>query len=240
MRWGLVVLALCFTSNANADVVRPPPTNCPPGEVGVTSHGGPRCMKEAPKDCPTGWNGVLGGNCTLRPCTADDQCGDGQACVEHSVCLEPVEDPFYDYGEQPEATQDIGKRLFGGPMAPKKRRDKPIFRYNATNLCATDVACGAPRTCQPEKLCVPRGGRAVAYKGTNIQAARVARKTATPITESKAKPDESSSTVIPPPPKSASPVIVEPVPTEKRSGCTGCSAAGMMLVACAVFARRKR
>jgi hypothetical protein len=250
MRWilPLVAIVLCTSTEARGDVVMPPPTNCPPGEVGVTSHGGPRCMKEAPRDCPVGWNGILGGMCTLRPCTQDSECGDGQ-CAEHSVCLEPFEDMFYDYNEKPEAAQDIGKRLFAGPPLPKQRRDKPIIRYKATNLCSSQVTCEAPRTCQPEKLCVPKGYRAVAYLGSNIQPARVARKTDKPITESKAKPDESSSIVTPPPPKNGTPpVTVEPVPpAEKRSGCAGCSLGGesmggevlLLALACAALIRKR-
>ncbi len=70
---------------ARADVVMPPPTDCPRGQVGVTSHGGPRCEKVAPQDCPTGWYGQLGGNCALAPCEKDADCGQDRECVEHAV-----------------------------------------------------------------------------------------------------------------------------------------------------------
>jgi MYXO-CTERM domain-containing protein len=202
------IAALLLSAPARADVVMPPPTDCPRGQVGVTSHGGPRCEIEAPKDCPNGWDGALGGTCILRPCANDSECGEGKECVEHAVCLEPFQDEYYDYGE--DEREEHGENeprgllrspgLLAGPMAPKKKRPTPITRYNAMNLCAPDIACGAPRTCQPEKLCVPKGTRAVAYKGANISGARVARKTATPITTSAASPTEKTSPNVTRPP----------------------------------------
>mgnify|MGYP001047283228 CR=1 FL=1 len=64
----LVAAAIALVATtAAADVVMPPPTDCKRGEVGVTSHGGPRCEKVAPEDCPAGWRGVLGGSCMLGP-----------------------------------------------------------------------------------------------------------------------------------------------------------------------------
>jgi hypothetical protein len=185
---------------ARADAVPPPPDDCPSGEVGTTDHSGPRCEKEAPTDCPAGWRGVQGGSCMLAPCDTDERCGAGQACIEHAVCLQPVPDDYYEYGEEPrDAGADEGAALPGfargliaGPMAPRVKRPKPIVRYEATNLCAADVACAAPRTCQTEKLCAPRGARAVAYRGTNVTPARVARQTGEPLTQSEARPSEAT------------------------------------------------
>src|SRR5262249_40884224 len=146
---------------------------------------GPRCELEPPKDCPTGWDGAIGGTCILRPCKTASDCAEGNECVEHSVCLESYQDEFYDYNETPDADEQgqleprsivRSPGLIAGPPAMKQRRTTPITRYNAVNLCSADVACAAPRTCQPEKLCVPTGKRAVAYKGTNVSPARVARK----------------------------------------------------------------
>src|SRR4051812_14092169 len=90
----LALAALAAPSTAPADVVMPPPTDCPRGEVGVTSHGGARCVKEAPKDCPTGWRGTQGGTCMLAPCETDASCQAGEACLEHAVCLAPFADDF--------------------------------------------------------------------------------------------------------------------------------------------------
>lgn len=197
----------------------PPPEDCPRGEVGVTSHGGPQCVKVAPTDCPTGWRGQLGGTCSLAPCDNDQGCQAGEACVEHSVCLQPFEDPFYDYGEdereehgelEPPASDVLrSPGLLAGPMAPKKLRPKPIIRYDAVNLCSRDVACAAPGTCQREKICVPRGSRALAHRGTNANRARVARKTETPLTVSGAEPTELAAAVVSP----------------GGTGCAGCRAA---------------
>jgi MYXO-CTERM domain-containing protein len=202
----------------SADVVMPPPTDCPDGETGVTSHGGPRCMKVAPTDCPNGWRGQLGGHCSLAPCRDDTTCQQGEECVEHAVCLQPFEDWFYDYGEEesekhgllPPPASDLLRSpgLLAGPMAPRTKREKPIVRYDAVNLCTREIACVASGTCQPEKLCVPRGTRALAYRGTNIGPARVARKTDTPLTVSSAEPTEAPAALSP-----------------GKNGCAGCATA---------------
>jgi MYXO-CTERM domain-containing protein len=204
-------------STAEADVVRPPPTDCPAGQVGVTGHGGPKCVDAAPLDCPTGWRGQLGGNCVLAPCETDANCQSGEACVEHAVCLQPFEDDYYDYGEEEREKHgwaephpsDILRSpgLLAGPVAPKTRRAKPIVRYNAVNLCSAEIACAAPNTCQTEKLCVPRGSRALGYRGQNISPARVARKTETPLTTSGAEPTETPS----------------PITSTTRPGTSGCA-----------------
>ncbi|MEZ4297075.1 MAG: MYXO-CTERM sorting domain-containing protein [Polyangiaceae bacterium] len=208
---------LAGPSVASADAIMPPPEDCPSGQVGTSDHGGPRCVLAAPEDCPTGWQGAMGGQCILHPCVDDTNCNTGEACVEHAVCLKAVEDPFYDYGEEerekhgalePPAS-DLLKSpgLLAGPPMPKTRREKPIYRYEAVNLCAPEVACLSPNTCQPEKLCVPRGSRALAYRGTNIGPVRVARKTETPLTTNGVEPKE------------------VPAVVTSKSGCAGCAAA---------------
>lgn len=152
----------------------------------------------------------------LTPCESDQSCGEGNACVEHSVCLQPYEDRYYDYGEdereehgelEPPAADVLrSPGLLAGPMMPKKERAKPIFRYNAVNLCSREVACRAPGTCQPEKICVPKGSRALAYRGENVEPARVSRKTQTALTQSGSEPNEQPAAV-------------------RAGGCAGCSVA---------------
>jgi hypothetical protein len=163
---------------------------------------------------------MLGGKCTLHACTLGEQCPPEQECVEHSVCLEAYEDEYYLWNEVPTEQGELdppapsdtrpsllrSPSLIAGPPAPRVKRPKPIVRYNAVNLCAKGVACGAPHTCQSEKLCVPRGKRAAAYLGTNIEPAAVARTTDTPLTASGAQPTESAAP-----------------PAPKKAGCAGCS-----------------
>lgn len=212
-----------FARTASADVVMPPPTDCPRGQVGVTSHSGPQCMLKAPTDCPNGWHGQLGGACALRPCQNDASCQDGEVCVEHAVCLHPFEDGFYDYGEEEKEKQEHGlldlpepqipmlqsPALLAGPPMPRNPRAKPIIRYDAVNVCSPEVPCAAPNTCQPEKICVPKGSRALAYRGTNVSGMRVARKTATPLTTSNVEPKET----------------VAPERPRRAGGCAGCAVA---------------
>lgn len=210
---GALALATAPTP-ARADAVPPAPKDCPRGQVGVTSHSGPQCLLEAPTDCPKGWRGLVGGTCALTPCENDTQCSGGEVCVQHSVCLEPSQDDSYDYGEdEREEHGEAAPRsllqspaLLAGPMMPRKKRPTPIYRYAAVNLCSADVACASPRTCQTEKLCVPKGARAAAYRGTNVSPTRVARKTATILAASDAAATEATA---PPPVK---------------RGCAGCAA----------------
>src|SRR5262249_22053507 len=160
-------------------------------------------VKEAPKDCPAGWRGVLGGKCMLAPCENDAGCQEGEACVEHAACLSPFPDEFYDYNEEEREKHGMlepiegsllrSQGLLAGPPMPKTKRPKPIIRYNAVNVCSREIACAAPATCQKEKLCVPRGKRVLAYRGSNVEPARVQRKTDTPITTSAAEATEASS-----------------------------------------------
>jgi hypothetical protein len=242
-RAGLAALILAAPASARADAVPPPPTFCPPGTQGVTSHHGPECVKVAPKNCPRGWHGVLGGTCSLRPCGGDDGCQPGEACVEHLACLESFVDEFYDYTDDPSegrAEPRPPPDLLAGPPMPPRRRPSPVTRFNAVNLCSAEVACDAPRQCLPEKICVPKSTRGLAYHGTNITPARVARKTKMPAPLASAAPSSapgtsapsasasasqvdgtaSSPTPAPPPPGNARPLEgTAPV----SGGCAGCA-----------------
>ena len=171
-------LALVVPASARADVVQPPPTFCPPGTVGETSHRGPECVKVAPKNCPRGWHGVLGGTCALSPCATDASCQAGEECVEHLACLEAYQDDYYDYGEETGTREEKmpSPDLLAAPPPARQQRPAPVTRYNAVNLCSDEVACLAPRMCMPEKLCVPKGTRGLAYRGSNVTPVRVARK----------------------------------------------------------------
>jgi hypothetical protein len=243
----LILGALLLVSPlpTRADVVLPPPRDCPRGTTPVTSHGGPTCVADAPKDCPNGWQGALGGQCILAPCTKNEDCGPQQSCVEHSVCLRPVQDDYYDYGEDDreqhgelEPTRLLrSPGLLAGPPPPKKKRPTPITRYEATNLCSPEVPCEAPSTCQREKLCVPTGTRALAYRGTNIGGVRVARKTATPVLSKGDASTERTAPLAPDasPSPSSSPDKLPPAPTTqaepteataplpRKGGCAGCA-----------------
>jgi hypothetical protein len=205
----LAVAALASPRTAHADVVGGY-HECPAGQELVVTHGSATCQPAAPKDCPPGWRGVVGGRCTLAVCGDDKGCESGEACALHSVCLTATQDDYYDYGEEERERADAGAApqhsersrivaspaLLAGPMMPKTRRAKPIWRYDATNLCAPVVRCEAGGgTCQKEGVCVPNGARAVAYRGDNIAPARVARKTDAPLTKSEAAADETATDV---------------------------------------------
>jgi hypothetical protein len=230
-RPSLLLFALLLTaSEARADAIGPPPSNCPRGTTPRSSHAGPECVKDPPKDCPNGWEGAYGGDCILHPCTSNVDCpADKPTCVEHSVCLQSFQDDYYDYNEDDreqhgelEPTRLLeAPGLLAGPPMPKQKRATPITRYNAVNLCSPEVPCTAPNTCQREKLCVPQGTRALAYRGTNISPIRIARKSAAPVT---AGGDASPEQTAPPPGPPAEPTETT-APLPKKGGCAGCAAA---------------
>lgn len=53
--------------SARADAVEPPPTNCPDGTVGGSSHSGPYCA--------------------LDSCSTDTDCASGEVCQPTSLCI---------------------------------------------------------------------------------------------------------------------------------------------------------
>ncbi len=66
----LLTGALFVASSARADIVFPAPTDCPPGSVGATHHGGPHCAADLCADEP--------GRCAAS----------GGNCQEHGLCTE--------------------------------------------------------------------------------------------------------------------------------------------------------
>jgi MYXO-CTERM domain-containing protein len=269
-RWaraGLFALVFAAPASARADAVPPPPSFCPPGTQAVTSHHGPECVKVAPKNCPRGWHGVFGGTCSLQPCVDDSGCQPGEACVEHLACLASFVDDLYDSSDDPSEEGRAEPRpppdLLAGPPLPRRPRRSPVTRFDAVNLCSAEVPCGAPRQCLPEKICVPRGTRGLAYAGTNITPARVARKT-----EIRPAPDPASPSSAPAPSATAPPAQVgatasAPIPAVPPSrdarplegtapisgGCAGCattdasvplSGLGILGLAAILAARRRR
>ena len=62
--------ALSFASPARADVVGPPPDDCPVGTEGATCHGGPYC---SPVEC-----------------TSDMECGSGETCNDLPFCVSTI------------------------------------------------------------------------------------------------------------------------------------------------------
>lgn len=103
----IAIVLMCFAESyvnatpASADVVWPPPRFCPPGAIGVTSHGGPYC---APATC--------------RPGT--DACSDlrerweyapGQMeCQRTAVCIEEQTAPAQGY-QHGSATRHVVRDL---------------------------------------------------------------------------------------------------------------------------------
>ncbi len=64
---------LCSPAIAWADVVGPPPEDCPAGTRPMSSHCGPHCIADT--------------------CSNDSECNDGESCVERSLCIYQYQGP---------------------------------------------------------------------------------------------------------------------------------------------------
>ncbi len=141
--------------SAHADAVPPPPKTCPKGQVGVTSHGGPKCVLKAPKNCAPGYRGVLGGTCELATCSSDGECEGGRHCLQIETCQEYRELHWtgWGWGAQLLAPRES---FFAGP--PRPRPDgPPKMAWVNLSICGQDGACAAPAECRPAGLCYPPG-----------------------------------------------------------------------------------
>lgn len=151
-----VVCLLLVAPRAWADAVPPPPDDCPAGTVGVTGHGGPHCEKEAPKNCPNGWRGQVGGNCILWLCSADADCGgDGKVCRQMSLCFEPHQrTSTCGANERARPGPELaapGARVLGEPCA---QLPEPVTDWYAVNVCGGQERCASPAECRPGGVCV--------------------------------------------------------------------------------------
>ena len=138
---------------AHADVVMPPPEDCPPGQVGTTSHGGPSCAREAPKNCAPGYRGEIGGSCVLAACSSDPECEAGTRCLQVDACQELRE--LYWNGWYWRAQRRVApNNLLGGPPEPQPDGDPPKA-WVKLRICGQDGACNSPAECRPMGLCYP-------------------------------------------------------------------------------------
>jgi hypothetical protein len=109
----LATLLAAAVTSARADVVPPPPKDCPAGYTAMTSHQGPYCRPPLPQNCPAGHTprvegtkayceppppkpcppgaywvsngpGVGNGYCTSRLC---GECSDEMVCIDSSLCV---------------------------------------------------------------------------------------------------------------------------------------------------------
>jgi hypothetical protein len=146
---GIGLATCCIAIEVGADAVPPEPEDCPKGTVGVTDHSGPRCEKEAPKNCPMGWRGAIGGDCVLDTCTSDEQCApQGKVCRDFSLCYEPRERW---YGR---LDPGLSAPTLPANFGPRMRLEQPVTDWIPINVCGGAERCAAPSECRPGKLCV--------------------------------------------------------------------------------------
>jgi len=140
---------------ALADAVPPPPDDCPKGQVGTTSHGGPRCEPEAPTDCAPGYRGVVGGTCVLAACSSDKECDAGRRCLQVDACQVLRELHWTGWGWSAQRSFASGN-LLGGPPAPAPEGSPPKA-WVKLHICGQDGPCEPPAECRPMGLCYPPG-----------------------------------------------------------------------------------
>lgn len=135
---------------ALADAVPPEPL-CPPGQVGVTSHRGPACVLAAPKHCPPGYRGELGGTCALAPCASDRECDADRRCFQVEACQELRELHWtgFDWSVQPGSASSHRRAPQPAPEG------SPPKLWVKRHVCGQEDACEAPAQCRPTGLCYP-------------------------------------------------------------------------------------
>jgi hypothetical protein len=138
VRWVLpLVWVLIHPALSRADVLPGAPTDCPGDLVGVSDEKGPRCDKPPPSNCPSGWEGAIGGTCTIDAACDERACREGKRCVSQRLC----------YEERP----TIGHR---GESSALRALDAPPTEWVAVDVCTDGTTCAAPRECRPGKVCV--------------------------------------------------------------------------------------
>jgi hypothetical protein len=163
-RLALLFLASVLLSplRATADAVPPPPSKCPRGKIGITSHRGPECVEPPPKNCPPGWRPEIRGLCRLEMCEKDDECEDGKQCREADLCMfEYLQEWGYGRNDTvpdagPDARPDAAPRnrpLFAGPPM---RFDPPRRVVVAVDVCGNGRSCGESAQCKKSKVCLPK------------------------------------------------------------------------------------
>jgi uncharacterized protein (TIGR03382 family) len=140
---------------ARADAVPPPPAHCPKGQVGITGHGGPKCVPEAPKNCAPGYRGEIGGNCVLARCGSDSQCEGGQRCLQIEVCQEYRELHWTGWGWSAQRAVPRDNLLAEPPSPPPD--GPPRKDWVLLSICGQDGPCNAPAQCRAAGLCYPPG-----------------------------------------------------------------------------------
>lgn len=156
----LIVAALTFACatvslRAHADALPPmQKMKCPAGTQLVHDHGGTRCVRSAPSDCPPGWSGQLGGTCVLAVCQDDSACGKGAACKPAPLCSSVEERAIFG-GDGPVRGAELA-----APPRPARVR---VFR----DVCRRGKGCGGRDSCRMARVCLAQNVDAPADRPRN-------------------------------------------------------------------------
>lgn len=251
---GSFVGGFFVSTAARADAIMPPPRHCPPGHQPVSDHGGPRCVANAPGNCPPGWRGVLGGQCVLETCEVGAAgCPAGFECRAAELCgQEHIVEFGWGSAERPRSNV---------LAEPPHKLNPPRHEFHYDDVCSGG-RCGGGSICYQAGVCLSRGVAKAAARPSNGGAARGVKPRGVvgssaangPDASGASRPDEAIASgdagdgPIGAPATDPS-ALPQPSTAPRSGGCSGCSEAGApgtalglaAIVATAlVLARRRR
>ena len=214
LAFALVLAAPALGSRpASADVVPPSPP-CPPGRVKVYSHGMSVCVQPAPTNCPNGWKGKPGDECT--PAVCEEGCGSGEECVPVTLCVRTATSHRHGRHSSCEIPQgvvgdgvacDDGRtEKPGGSLCPKR-----LILLSRSSVPQTRVIHGARRKGPPTCAPLLRRPNASASPPGSSEAANSGLPDAAPV--------QSTRPVLP----DGYPAVAANPPPPQRTSCGACA-----------------
>lgn len=182
-RFTFVLAAVLIPLSAAADVVRPPPTDCPPGHTPRTSHMGPYCEPPPPAECPPGHvPSVYMSEAYCEPPPAEacpvgsrwvsrsatdvhcqggwkceaGSCPEGQTCRESSLCVTLIHPPWR--GPSLEKVSGVCEGEAGcpeGESCVKAMRCDPDVKREPAPAPATEDGASSDETAEPAPETAP-------------------------------------------------------------------------------------
>jgi len=147
----LLGLAVLFALPARADVVPPPPDDCPAGTTPRTNHFGPYCEPPPPESCPDGHVAkVYLDKAYCEPPPAE-------VCPPGSHWISQGPDDLYCRGGRPCGEYDCpeGDTCVESSLCVRQVRQFRMMYEVASKVCEADGDCDEGETCVTAKRCDP-------------------------------------------------------------------------------------
>ena len=225
-RWvvgmGIVMGTLAWTASGAADLVRPAPTNCPPGHEPRTEHGGPYCTPPPPTSCPpehepkTHRDRAYCEPPPAKPCPRGSYWTSKSATDAYCVGARLCRDPEY--------CQRQGGTCVESKLCVRQIRQRRHVQEIVSGECQSEGDCPDGEKCVLDKRCDSgREKRVASSPSAAVPVLAPTTDTAAPATAT-AAPAEGS-----PSPAGSGPGEVTPEATPRTppsgNGCAGCATA---------------